>query len=195
MGLLTLCLQKPANTGEWLLRGQAMAELRWTRLQLEGYYPGVVGKITELHATYYYYNWGFDISFETQVGKEVSEFLRDYQEGRDGFWVAKLAGEFAGSLAIDGNQTRGEGVRLRWFIVEPKFQGFGIGRTLLQQAIEFCKITGYNRIYLWTFEGLNTARALYEEAGFTLSEEHTIEQWGRSIKEQKFELLLKPPDH
>ena len=42
---------------------------------LLGYYPGVVGRIIELHAVYYYENWGFDISFETQVGRELSEFM------------------------------------------------------------------------------------------------------------------------
>lgn len=48
-----------------------------------GYRPGVIGKITELHGSYYAENWAFDISFEAQVGRELSEFLRDFRVGRD----------------------------------------------------------------------------------------------------------------
>jgi hypothetical protein len=29
----------------------------------EGYLPGVIGKVTEMHATYYYQHWGFDVFF------------------------------------------------------------------------------------------------------------------------------------
>jgi len=49
-----------------------MANFQLSEVKLTGYFPGVVGKITEQHAIYYYENWGFDVSFETQVGKELS---------------------------------------------------------------------------------------------------------------------------
>ena len=159
-------------------------------LQLTGYYPGVVGKITEIHATYYHENWGLDISFETQVGRELSEFMSDFEQYRDGFWVATIDGEFSGAVAIDGSETEGEGARLRWFIVLPKFQGRGIGGTLIKRAIDFCKEVGFKKVYLWTFEGLDEARSLYERMGFRLSEEHRVHQWGQNIKEQKFQLDL-----
>ena len=113
-----------------------------TQVELTGYFPGVVGKVTEIHATYYYENWGFDISFETQVGKELSEFLGQFEETRDGFWVAKVEEEFAGAIAMDARRADSEGVRLRWFIVAPKFQSLGIGKILLCKALDFCSI-GY----------------------------------------------------
>jgi GNAT superfamily N-acetyltransferase len=159
-------------------------------LELTGYFPGVVGKITELHATYYYENWGFDISFETQVGRELSEFLIEFQENRDGFWVATIAGEFAGTIAIDGSQAGKEGVRLRWFIVTPRFQGHGIGKGLLRESLEFCRQASYRRVFLWTFKGLETARHLYDSEGFRLCKEHEVKQWGQEIIEQMYELSL-----
>jgi GNAT superfamily N-acetyltransferase len=159
-------------------------------VQLTGYYPGVVGKITELHATYYHENWGLDVSFETQVGRELSEFIAGFQKNRDGFWVATLAGEFAGSIAIDGRGASEHGARLRWLIVDPKSQGRGIGRLLLTEALAFCRSSGYNRIYLWTFKGLEAARFLYEQAGFKLRQEHHVDQWGRELTEQMFEIDL-----
>ena len=44
-------------------------------VEFRGYYPGVVRKIIESHAVYYFENWGFDVTFETQVGRELSEFV------------------------------------------------------------------------------------------------------------------------
>lgn len=168
----------------------AMRESESDELKLTGYFPGVVGKITEIHAIYYYENWGFDVSFETQVGKELSEFIRDFEEGRDGFWVATISGEFAGSIAIDGSEGDKEGARLRWFIVLPKFQGQGIGTKLMKESVDFCRKAGFKKVYLWTFEGLDEARSVYERVGFRLSREHSVYQWGQNIKEQMFQLEL-----
>jgi GNAT superfamily N-acetyltransferase len=155
-----------------------------------GYYPGVVGKIIESHAVYYHENWGFDVTFETQVGRELSEFVRKFDRNRDGLWVATQKKEFAGALAIDGRHAFIEGVRLRWFIVEPKFQGSGIGKELIARAIEFCRQKRFPKVYLWTFKGLESARRVYEAAGFQLCQESDVFQWGQNIKEQKYELEL-----
>jgi GNAT superfamily N-acetyltransferase len=158
--------------------------------QYGGYYPGVAGKITEVHAVYYHENWGFDISFETQVGREFSDFLVEFDETRDGLWSAKRNNMFAGAVAIDGRTAQSEGARLRWFIVVPVFHGLGIGKELISRAVEFCKQKNYPKVFLWTFEGLDSARYLYEAHHFKLSEEHDVDQWGQTIKEQKFELHL-----
>jgi GNAT superfamily N-acetyltransferase len=159
-------------------------------VKLTGYFPGVIGKITDLHATYYYENWNLDVSFETQVGRELSEFISAFEKNRDGFWVATAAGEFAGSIAVDGRQTSQQGGRLRWLIVAPGFQGRGLGGVLIREAIEFCKRAGYKRVYLWTFKGLEAARLLYEREGFRPCEEHNVDQWGRQLTEQMFEMNL-----
>ena len=155
-----------------------------------GYYPGVVGKIIESHAVYYYENWGFDVSFETQVGRELSEFVFKFDKNRDGLWVATQKNIFAGALAIDGRHAFIEGVRLRWFIVEPEFQGAGIGKELIRKAVEFCKQKRYPKVYLWTFKGLESARRVYESVNFRLCEESDVFQWGQNIREQKYELVF-----
>ena len=158
-----------------------------------GYYPGVVGKIIESHAVYYYENWGFDVTFETQVGRELSEFVSKFDKNRDGLWAATQKKEFIGALAIDGRHAFIEGVRLRWFIVESKFQNIGIGKSLIRKAVEFCKKKRYPKVYLWTFKGLESARRVYEAADFRLCEENDVFQWGQNIKEQKYELALPEP--
>jgi len=151
-----------------------------------------VGEITTCHAIYYHQAWGFDITFETQVGRELSEFMARFDPLRDGFWSATVKGRFAGSIAIDGHPTEDIGARLRWFIVAPDYQGYGIGKSLMAAAIEFCRSATYPQIFLWTFEGLDVARELYERYGFRLAAEHPVRQWGRDLKEQQFVLALTP---
>jgi len=162
-------------------------------LKLSGYYPGVIGQITERHAVYYSENWGFDVSFETQVARELSAFITAFRPDGDGFWAALVDSVFAGSIAIDGSLADTEGARLRWFIVAPEFQGMGIGSALIRQAVHFCKKAGHRRVFLWTFRGLGAARTLYEREGFTLAIEKPVQQWGREIIEEQFTLDLS--DH
>jgi len=160
-------------------------------LNFHGYLPGTVGKITEAHALYYYEHWGFDRSFETQVGGELSEFMNDFQEQRDGLWVATIGDSFAGSIAMDGREAPAKGVRLRWFLVLPEFQGRGIGKALMEQALEFSLNRGYTEIYLWTFKGLDVARSIYERQGFRLCLEQQVNQWGQHLTEQMFMMNME----
>ena len=161
-----------------------------TAIKIHGYYPGVVGKITEVHAVYYHEHWGFDVSFETQVGRELSIFVSEFDADRDGFWAATANKKFAGAVAIDAHDAMTEGARLRWFIVDLEFQNAGLGKRLISRAVEFCKAKNYPKIFLWTFEGLDAARRLYERQNFRLCETHEVHQWGQYIREQKFELTL-----
>lgn len=159
-------------------------------VQLEGYTPGAIGRIVEMHATYYYKHWGFGLFFESKIAVELSEFLDRFDANRDGFWIAKVGNEIVGSVAIDGIEAGNEGAHLRWFIIDPVYQGHGIGNRLLAEAIEFCRRTRFRRVYLWTFAGLEAAGYLYEKCGFSVCRELKAEQWGVTMHEQMFELLL-----
>ena len=159
-------------------------------VDMVGYFPGVIGRITTLHAVYYKAHWGLDHSFEAQVGSEVSDFISLFDKKKDGLWSAVSGNDFAGCIAIVGDRDHPDDARLRWYIVDPGYQGRGIGQTLITKAIDFSKAAGYKRIYLWTFEGLNQAQSIYEQNGFRMAEVRNVPQWGGIIKEQMFELSL-----
>jgi len=91
-----------------------------------------------------------------------------------------------GSVAIDGQAAASQGARLRFFLVDETRQGRGIGHRLLDRALEFCERAGHERVFLWTFAGLDAARTLYESRGFRLLDEHADTQWGTTVREQKF---------
>lgn len=159
-------------------------------IEVRDYFPGAIGKIVELHGAYYHDYWGFDVSFESQVSRELGEFMSRRDPQRDGFWTALVDGRFAGAVAVDGRQEIDGEARLRWLIVEPTYHKRGIGGILVKRAVEFSRNAGHKRVFLWTFKGLNSARRVYESEGFRLAEEHEIEQWGGIILEQKFELVF-----
>lgn len=156
-----------------------------------GYVPGSIGRVAELHGTYYHNHWGFGLFFEAKVATELSAFLGRYDEGRDGFWTALLGGRVEGSIAIDGTHAKSEGAHLRWFIMSDALRGRGIGHRLINAAIDFCRNKGYKRVYLWSFEGLDAARHLYDKIGFRVVQEHRGTQWGIEVNEQRFELQLQ----
>jgi len=157
---------------------------------LKGYIPGSIGRVVELHAAYYDKRAGFGLHFEGKVACGISEFLSRYDEGRDGWWLAMADGRVEGSIAIDGIHADNKGAHLRWFISSERVRGTGVGNALLTTALEFCRARHYERVYLWTFEGLDAARHLYEKHGFRLAEQLRGTQWGSEVNEQRFELPL-----
>ncbi len=155
-----------------------------------GYLPGCIGRISEIHGTYYHEHWGFGLYFEAKVATEISQFLQRYDAQRDGIWIATRDGRIEGSIVIDGTHGKSRGAHLRWFIVSGEMRAKGVGRELINKAIGFCRLKEYRIVYLWTFEGLDAARHLYEEAGFQLVRQQKGEQWGITVNEQYFELKI-----
>lgn len=153
----------------------------------QGYAPGCIGRITELHADYYARLVGFGLPFEAKVARELAAFFAQYRLGRDGIWLAIDGNKIQGSIAIDGSHAEEEGAHLRWFIASEETRGTRIGGRLMDHAMEHCVAQGFDRIYLWTFEGLEVARRLYERHGFRLVHQQAGNQWGKQVNEQRFE--------
>lgn len=152
----------------------------------EGYHPGVFGRIAEMHARYYARTMGFDQVFESRVAAGCADFATRLDRPQNGLWVALRGERILGTVAIDGEDLGADVAHLRWFIVDDEARGTGIGRRLLQRAMAFCDARGFATTALWTVRGLDAARHLYEDAGFTLAEEWSGDQWGRDVREQKY---------
>jgi GNAT superfamily N-acetyltransferase len=157
----------------------------------KGYLPGCIGRITAMHARFYSTHAGFGVYFESRVARELAAFCERYEEGRDGLWLAVLDGQIEAAIAIDGSHAETEGAHLRWFITSDRLRGSGSGNRLLASALEFCDTCGYQKTYLWTFDGLHAARHLYEKHGFHLRHEQRGQQWGTEVLEQSFERQLQ----
>jgi GNAT superfamily N-acetyltransferase len=153
----------------------------------QGYLPGCIGRITEMHARFYSEHAGFGLYFESRVARELAAFCERYEEARDGLWLAVVDGQIEGAIAIDGLHADKEGAHLRWFITSDRLRGSGIGARLLAHALDFCDARRYPKTCLWTFDGLQAARHLYEKQGFRLMHQQLGQQWGPEVLEQRFE--------
>jgi len=161
-------------------------------IKLTGYVPGALGRITELHGTYYAAHWDLGLYFEAKVATELAAFLSRFDPAHDGAWFVQVQGTIVGGIFMDGSDADGLGARLRWFILDPAYQGLGLGNRLMTEAITFCQRKSFKRIYLTTFAGLDAARHLYEKFGFKLChEENGSQLTGKSsLVELVFELFV-----
>lgn len=151
-----------------------------------GYRPGIIARITEMHALYYARTSGFGQVFESVVASGLAEFGSRLSKPQNEIWAAMNGGNVVGSIAIDSEDI-GPGIaHLRWFIVDDTARGSGAGKKLLDAALAFADKQGFAETHLWTFSGLHAARHLYEARGFKLTEERPGFQWGSEVLEQRF---------
>jgi GNAT superfamily N-acetyltransferase len=160
-------------------------------IEFDGYRPGCLADIVGLHARYYAKNWGFGLKFESKVANELAEYLQRMDSQQDLFLTAYQNGNAIASISVDVSNGGPRGAHLRWFIVSGEARGSGLGKKLMQKAMDFCHDRNIENIWLTTFAGLSAARALYEHHGFTLACENDTDQWSGGVREQLFECSLK----
>ncbi len=156
-------------------------------IELDGYRPGCLADIVGLHARYYSKNWGFGLTFETKVASELAEFLQRMDKKKDFFLTAYQNDKAIASISVDVSNGGPMGAHIRWFIVDGDARGSGLGKKMVQRAMDFCHDQNIKNIWLTTFAGLDAARALYEHHGFTLTSESDADQWSGGVREQLFE--------
>jgi GNAT superfamily N-acetyltransferase len=162
--------------------------------------PGDLGAILAHHGRIYGSEYGLDSRFEAMVAESIAEAAaRGFPREREGIWIVEDAGEHSGSLALT-DEGPAEAV-VRWVLLDPRLRGRGLGRRLVDEAIELATHAGYTRVALTTFSELTTAARIYGEHGFEVVWEDRRPRWGRdAITYQRYELdltaaaALGPPD-
>jgi GNAT superfamily N-acetyltransferase len=151
--------------------------------------PGDIGAVLRQHGELYAREYGYDLGYEAYVAETLAEGMSTFRPSHDALWLAEADGELVGSIAILGRSY--EEAQLRWFLLDPRWRGQGVGRRLMEEALGFCRSVGYSRVYLWTVSGLAASAHLYRAHGFVKVEEHSREAWGTRINEEKHVLDLK----
>ncbi len=150
--------------------------------------PGAIGRLVELHGSWYARHWDFGPVFEAKVAAGLGEFAEALPHPDARLFVAAEKGQVLGGIAVDGRAEPGV-ARIRWFIVAEGARG-GLGRRLLDAALAFCGQRNFREVWLTTFAGLDAARRLYERAGFALEHEEDGASWGSQVREQRFRLRI-----
>ena len=150
--------------------------------------PGDVGYITYLHGILYCPEQGWDHTFDAYVAIPLSEFAKS-RSSRESIWIVEKERRIVGSVAIVKFSPKE--AQLRWLLLDPEVRSQGLGRRLVEEALDFCRGAGYSSVFLWTVNTLPIAAQLYQSVGFKQTDELTHELWGNIVTEVKYELALK----
>lgn len=135
-----------------------------------GYEPGLIGRVGELHGQYYAKAWRAGAPFEILITREFCSFIERYDPENDLVLSAHIGDVLVGSISIIGRNQNPDVAQLRFFLVDPLYHGLGVGKTLLSQALTWCKEQGFSQVFLWTVDNLPQSRGLYEKFGFQVVE-------------------------
>lgn len=147
--------------------------------------PGDLGDIISLHGKLYMQEYRYDTRFERYVMETIQDFMVHYHPARDRVWLAVCSGRLVGVVAIQHRPAKQ--AQLRWFLISPDFRGIGLGKALMQQAMDFCRDQKFKKVYLLTTDQQDTAAALYKRWGFIKKSSVPATLWGHELLEERYE--------
>lgn len=170
-------------TVEMLLGGGS--EAPW---HLRTFRPGDMGMIAGRQSLLYAEGWGWGTGLEILEGEITTDFLRNFKQGREQCWVAERGGRMIGAIfCVDSGDNAAQ---LRLLHVEPWARGLGVGQALVETCVNFARDAGYAKIWLWTHAVLDSARRLYDAAGFEIIATDYHEGFGKREKGETWELVF-----
>jgi len=150
---------------------------------------GDFGWVVARHGALYAAEHGWDTGFEGMVAGLVSRYLADRDPAREAAWIAERRGVNVGCVFLTRSQDEGA-AKLRMLLLEPEVRGLGLGRRLVETALNFARTVEYGRVTLWTYEELTAARRLYARQGFRLLSAAESAGFGHPGVEEIWDLIL-----
>ena len=108
-----------------------------------------------------------DLDFQG-FADELAGLPGDYAEPAGLLLLALVDGALAGCGGFRAllHSDHLNACEMKRLYVRPAFRGFGIGRLLVERLMGEARLAGYNTMLLDTLSDMETARALYQDAGF-----------------------------
>lgn len=151
-------------------------------------HSGDIGWIIKRHGEIYSAEEAFDMTFETLVAKIVAEFMQDRRQPQENGWIAESDGLRLGCVFVVADDQHV--ARLRLMLVEPFARGKGVGQLLVDTAVQHARENGFDKMVLWTQQGLEAACRLYERNGFQVTDSQPGQIFGRDVINQSWEREL-----
>jgi len=157
---------------------------------LRSHRPGDLEWIARRHGEFYGAQHGWDASFEQLVGQICTDFERHFDPALEHCWIAEMAGQPVGSIAIARSDEAGV-AKLRLLLVEEAARGYGLGSRLVDECHRFARAAGYRKMRLWTTDQQKNARRIYQGKGYVLVAQEPVLAFGREMVDETWELELQ----
>ena len=131
--------------------------------------------------------------FTTEIWKNyliqgINSLVEKFNIEKDCIFILECDKNPSGCVAI--THTKDDIAQLRYFFLEPELRGLGAGKDLLNTALKFCHQKNYSHIFLWTISAQESARILYKNAGFKITETNENNDWCTPVLEERWDLNL-----
>jgi N-acetylglutamate synthase-like GNAT family acetyltransferase len=135
---------------------------------------GDLGRIIALHGEVYDAMPGYGLAFEAYVARTIAEYYLD-AGGAGRIWLAERDGKLVGCAAM---VLRDENLgQLRWVLVDSSARGIGLGRNLVNCALDYARENSCSRVFLESTDGLPESQRLYETLSFEVVSDVREELW------------------
>lgn len=110
---------------------------------------------------------GVDLCFQ-RFDEELANMPGEYAAPRGALLLATVDGEVAGCCALRPLDAADypNAAEMKRLYVRKAFRGFGLGRQLVEAALDAARQGGYACVLLDTLDDMEAARALYVDLGF-----------------------------
>jgi len=140
------------------------------------------------HQIIYPAEYGLSSAFVNDVNKIIHQYVEHFDARKECILIAEVDGRRLGSIAIAKSDDKT--AQLRFFLIEPEGRGKGIGKKLIETALEFCSEKDYTHIFLETLSKLKTARHIYKSKGFEITHTQENSEWGKDLIEERWDMDL-----
>jgi putative acetyltransferase len=141
--------------------------------------PGVIQLIGQVFAEY-----GFVFDPETEL-PDLLDFDRHYAPPGGAFFVVRDGSTVVGSVGVE--RLDGGRAELHRLYLDAGLRGRGLGRTLADAVVEWCRAQEIAHLVLWSDTRFDRAHVLYERMGFVKTGERTLPDDPNDTREFRFE--------
>jgi len=109
-----------------------------------------------------------DLCFQ-DFAQELLTLPGDYAAPRGALLLALVDGDVAGCCALRpiDNVDYSNAAEMKRLFLRKAFRRFGLGRMLAEAILDAARLADYSCVLLDTLDEMESARALYEDLGFT----------------------------
>ena len=125
------------------------------------------------------------------VERRTEFWRRSLEEGDAGVLVAEVSGTVGGFVSVGPSRDEDGIAELYAIYIEPERFGTGLGRALMDAALERMRRLAYQRAMLWVLDGNERAERFYRIAGWEREDTTRDEEWGSwTIREARYRIAL-----